>query len=101
MPPFRDDQLFIIAPGSETTLAQLGLPESFTPARYHVRSRMFPAENPGEFEPVKIRRKEKPAVNGAANEEQPKPQEDAENEWEEDHISEEGAIWPIRNGRIV
>ncbi|RMY29776.1 hypothetical protein D0865_15428 [Hortaea werneckii] len=101
MPPFRDDQLFIIAPGSETTLAQLGLPESFTPARYHVRSRMFPAENPGEFEPVKIRRKEKPAVNGAASEEQPKPQEDGETEWEEDHISEHGAIWPIRNGQIV
>ncbi|KAF7191981.1 SWI/SNF and RSC complexes subunit arp9 [Pseudocercospora fuligena] len=96
MPPFRDDQIFIIAPGSQTTLAQLGLPESFTPARYRLRSRMFPGENEGEYEPIKIRRKEKPA-NGATtsgtNGEEP--------EWEEDRISEEGAIWPIQNGTIV
>ena len=57
---------------------------------------MFPGENEGEYEPIKIRRKEKPA-NGATtngtNGEEP--------EWEEDRISEEGAIWPIQNGTIV
>ncbi|KAK4542619.1 hypothetical protein LTR36_006667 [Oleoguttula mirabilis] len=107
MPPFRDDQILIIAPGSETTLAQLGLPESFTPARYRLRSRMFQAEQEGEYEPVKIRRKEKPAsaptapVNGITDGEQPKPETNGEPEWEEDRISEDGAIWPIREGKIV
>ena len=69
---------------------------------------MFPAEQQGEYEPIKIRRKEKPAqqpsapVNGAvSNGEEAKPETDGEPEWEEDHISEEGAIWPIRDGRIV
>ncbi|KAK4619582.1 SWI/SNF and RSC complexes subunit arp9 [Fulvia fulva] len=101
MPPFRDDQILIIAPGSQTTLAQLGLPESFTPARYRLPSRMFPAEEAGHYEPVKVRRKEKPvkstedgaATNGDASHD--------EAEWEEDRVSEEGAIWPIQRGSIV
>ncbi|CAK3920845.1 Actin ARP9 [Lecanosticta acicola] len=100
MPPFRDDQILIIAPGSQTTLAQLGLPESFTPARYRLRSRMFPAQEEGRYEPVKIRRKDKQTtrqqdgavING---------EHSAEEEWEEDRISEEGAIWPIQKGSIV
>ncbi|KAK5118078.1 hypothetical protein LTR62_004124 [Meristemomyces frigidus] len=107
MPPFREDQLFIIAPGSETTLAQLGLPESFAPARHRIRSRMFAAQDEGQYEPIKIRRKEKSAAttastNGhATNAEEVKPDSNGEAEWEEDHASEEGAIWPIRNGRIT
>ncbi|KAK4956490.1 Actin-like protein arp9 [Elasticomyces elasticus] len=108
MPGFRDDQLLIIAPGSETTLAQLGLPESFTPARHRIRSRMFQAEKEGEYEPIKVRRKEKPAaaptapVSGVAtNADDDQPDPDDEAEWEEDRISEEGAIWPIRSGKIV
>lgn len=84
-------------------MAQLGLPESFTPARYHIRSRMFPAEKSGEYEPVKVRRKEKPATSGATSDEQPKGQghDEDEVEWVEDHVSEEGAVWPIRNGQVV
>ncbi|KAK3117095.1 Actin-like protein arp9 (SWI/SNF complex component arp9) [Teratosphaeriaceae sp. CCFEE 6253] len=108
MPPFRDDQLFIIAPGSQTTLAQLGLPESFTPARNRIRSRMFAAEKEGEYEPIKVRRKEKPSkaptapVNGpVTNGEEAKLETGDEPEWEEDRISEEGAIWPMCGGKIV
>ncbi|KXL49599.1 hypothetical protein M433DRAFT_75029 [Acidomyces richmondensis BFW] len=109
MPPFRDEQLFIIAPGSQTTLAQLGLPESFTPARYRLPSRMFPAEKEGEYEPIKIRRKVTSAaapsgtVNGVqkTNGEHANGTTEEPPEWEEDRISEEGAIWPIRNGMIV
>jgi actin-related protein 9 len=94
MPPFKDDQIIVIAPGSETTVAQLGLPESFTPGKLRFRSRMFPAETKGEFEPYKIRRKnEKPAESTGG--------EDEEVMWEEDRISEEGAIWPIQEGKIV
>ncbi|KAL1607194.1 Actin-like protein arp9 [Nothophoma quercina] len=98
----------VIAPGSETTLAQLGLPESFTPARVRIRSRMFPAEKEGEFEPYKIRRKQdkpanKPAKQNGEAQEDPKPAADGEDEiiWEEDRISEEGAIWPIQDGKIT
>ncbi|KAI4644791.1 uncharacterized protein J4E78_009610 [Alternaria triticimaculans] len=107
MPPFKDDQIIIIAPGSETTVAQLGLPESFTPARLRVRSRMFPAEKEGEFEPYKIRRKQDQptATNGDPtdeSQEEKKPSEgDDDVVWEEDRVSEEGAIWPIQQGRIV
>ncbi|RMZ71570.1 chromatin remodeling complex subunit [Pyrenophora seminiperda CCB06] len=107
MPPFKEDQIIIIAPGSETTLAQLGLPESFTPASLRVRSRMFPAEKQGEFEPYKIRRKQdKPAVtNDDAQDESQQENKPAEGDdevvWEEDRVSEEGAIWPIQQGRIV
>jgi actin-related protein 9 len=84
----------IIAPGSETTLAQLGLPESFTPARLRIRSRMFPAEKEGEWEPYKVRRRDEPTETRA---------EGAEEDiiYEEDRVSEEGAVWPIQEGRIV
>ncbi|KAI9374185.1 actin-domain-containing protein [Aspergillus egyptiacus] len=66
MPPFKDEHILIIAPGSQVTLAQLGLPESFTPARYRFPTRMFPAEKKGEYEPYKIReRRQEVKSNGA------------------------------------
>ncbi|KAL2443950.1 hypothetical protein ABEF95_014288 [Exophiala dermatitidis] len=57
MPPFKDEHVLIIAPGSQITAAQLGLPESFTPPRYRFPTRMFPGSKPDEWEPVKIRPK--------------------------------------------
>ncbi|OJD21446.1 hypothetical protein ACJ73_07215 [Blastomyces percursus] len=57
MPAFKDEHILIIAPGSQTTLAQLGLPESFTPAKFRFPTRMFPAKKKGEWEPYKIREK--------------------------------------------
>ncbi|RMZ80849.1 hypothetical protein DV737_g2836, partial [Chaetothyriales sp. CBS 132003] len=61
----------LIAPGSQITAAQLGLPESFTPPRWRFPSRMFPGERQGEWEPVKIqtriRRKEVSKANGDVN----------------------------------
>lgn len=104
--------LQIIAPGSETTVAQLGLPESFTPARLRVRSRMFSAEKDGEWEPYKVRRRQdKPAQpsnglqDGAPEGEDVKKTiadaDDDEIVYEEDRVSEEGAVWPIQEGRIV
>ncbi|KUL84125.1 hypothetical protein ZTR_07190 [Talaromyces verruculosus] len=62
MPQFKDEHVLLIAPGSQTTLAQLGLPESFTPASHRFPTRMFPAEKKGEYEPFKIREKKKPAT---------------------------------------
>lgn len=61
---------------------------------------MFPAEKDGLYEPVKIRRKEKKTAPQQDGQEQPKPEAD-EDEWEEDHVSEEGAVWPMKGGRIV
>ncbi|PGH23021.1 hypothetical protein AJ80_02936 [Polytolypa hystricis UAMH7299] len=160
MPPFKDEHILIIAPGSQTTLAQLGLPESFTPARFRFPTRMFPAEKKGEFEPYKVRAKTilvkrnvKPpttaanttsitttttttittstsdappaaeTTNGADQKEnkdaemkdvadgeetKPKPEdqvpetiEEEQIVYEEDPTSDEGAIYPIRNGAIV
>ncbi|KAF2457838.1 hypothetical protein BDY21DRAFT_342929 [Lineolata rhizophorae] len=104
MPAFKDDQIIIISPGSRTTLAQLGLPESFTPAKLRFKSRMFPAEKDGEWEPFKVRRRGKPAANGDAPPADPQPvAEDGEDgvQYEEDIHSDEGAIWPIEEGRIT
>ncbi|OKL62103.1 hypothetical protein UA08_02142 [Talaromyces atroroseus] len=157
MPQFKDEHVLLIAPGSQTTLAQLGLPESFTPASHRFPTRMFPAEKKGEFEPFKIREKrrevnatttnnntdnnknndnEKPdvdmteapkqeetekkleetsnanngetAANGIGNgtaEQQGQEDQEAEPKeeffLEEDIISDEGAVYPIRNGHIV
>ncbi|KAF2730822.1 hypothetical protein EJ04DRAFT_499833 [Polyplosphaeria fusca] len=109
MPAFKDDQIIVIEPGSETTLAQLGLAESLTPARLRVRSRMFPAEKAGEWEPYKVRRRsdlpEKAAqtesvANGDGEKKTINGDED-EVVYEEDRVSEEGAVWPIQEGRIA
>ncbi|KAK6543394.1 Actin-like protein arp9 (SWI/SNF complex component arp9) [Orbilia ellipsospora] len=54
MPPFRDDHILLIAPGSTWTLAQLGLPESFTPAKVRIPSRMFPGIEEGHYLPNKV-----------------------------------------------
>lgn len=117
------------------TLAQLGLPETFTPARFRFPTRMFPAEKKGEYEPYRVheRRQEVKADNGT---DVPKPdvemkdaeptaadgttvtetpvktdentQDNGESDktieeifYEEDPASDEGAIYPIENGRIV
>jgi actin-related protein 9 len=66
---------------------------------------MFPAEKAGEWEPYKIRRRnDKPEQ--PAGEPQDAAQEGAtgaeeEVVFEEDRVSEEGAVWPIKEGRIV
>ncbi|KFY30083.1 hypothetical protein V494_08277, partial [Pseudogymnoascus sp. VKM F-4513 (FW-928)] len=108
MPPFKDEHILIIAPGSLTTLAQLGLPESFTPASTKVRTRMFPAGE-GKWEPYKINEVKKvtpPAANGAevtmgGTGEEEKKEEENEPEFEEDLESDEGAVYPLTEGRIT
>lgn len=123
MPSFKDDSILvsllhqrrsfnadhrsvqIIAPGSQTTLAQLGLPESFTPARHRFRSRMFPAETSGQWEPHKVRKRRKQngtaPLNGAANGDAGAVPDSEEPIYEEDIHSDEGAVWPIKAGKIT
>ncbi|KAM3084207.1 Actin-like protein arp9 [Clarireedia jacksonii] len=102
MPPFKDEHILIIAPGSQTTLAQLGLPESFTQAQRRFPTRMFPAPDGKTYEPYKIRPRKKDATAkadtemGGVSEEKP----DEEEELEELPEDDEGAIWPLKEGRI-
>ena len=105
----------IIAPGSQTTLAQLGLPESFTPARLRISTRMFPAEKSGEWEPLKVREKKnsKPSqtatsdVNGGQDAQSGNGLQvitndvELETTYEEDPSTDEGAVYPLKGGRVV
>ena len=68
MPPFRDEHVLLIAPGSQSTMAQLGLPESFTPAAHRFPTRMFLAPDEKSYEPYKIRTRTKIITNGADTE---------------------------------
>ena len=83
---------------------------------------MFPAEKKGEWEPLKVReRKVTKTVttngttehadgdismgdaNGANTDPEPKTEQHEEEEtlYEEDPTTEEGAVWPIQDGRVV
>lgn len=106
MPPFRDEHILIIAPGSQTTLAQLGLPESFTPASHRFPTRMFPAPDGKTFEPYKIRSRKKEAVANGADVEmggtaEAKQEDDEDEELIELPEDDEGAIYPLRGRRLL
>lgn len=61
------------------TLAQLGLPESFSPARLRFPTRMFPAEKKGEYEPYRIsERRQKVNVSNGTDAHKQAPKEDVE-----------------------
>ena len=101
MPPFKDEHILIIAPGSQTTLAQLGLPESFSPAQHRFPTRMFPAPDGKTFEPYKIRSRKKEAVaNGVdiemADATDPNLEGNNGEELVEDPDDDEGAIYPLK-----
>lgn len=97
--------------GSTTTLAQLGIPDPLTPAKLRVKSRMFLAEKEGEWEPYKVKPKNKQLALTNGTENKPEDQMmggtddkdklEAETEYEEDRITDEGAVWPIVGGKIV
>ncbi|KAL8949586.1 MAG: hypothetical protein Q9222_004322 [Ikaeria aurantiellina] len=112
MPAFKDEHIL-------TTLAQLGLPESFTPAQLRVSTRMFPAEKKGEWEPLRVRERK---VVRRRTDAAPEPQsgdtvmagteepasdipngieEEEDTYFEEDPTTEEGAVYPIQQGRVA
>lgn len=66
---------------------------------------MFPAEKAGEWEPYKIRRRtdkpEQPAADPQDAAQEGAAGAEDEVVFEEDRVSEEGAVWPIREGKIV
>lgn len=68
---------------------------------------MFPAEKDGEWEPYKVRRKDggKPVSQEEQDEVKDMQKTLGETDddviYEEDHVSDEGAVWPMDEGRIV
>lgn len=67
---------------------------------------MFPAENKGEWEPYKVRRKGRQPLSqdeiDETNEVEKSLGESEEDvTYEEDSLSEEGAVWPMPEGRVT
>lgn len=83
---WREEQVLIICPGSQTTLAQVGCNE-LTPPAYRFPTRMFKDQESDDWRPHHTfkRKKETPGAGG-------------EDEWEyvEDIDSTEGAVYPIQ-----
>lgn len=96
MPPFKDENILIIAPGSQTTLAQLGLPESFTPASHRFATRMFAAPDGKSFEPYKIRSRKKIAANNGGDTDMAGTEQEEEEELVEVPEDDEDAIYPLK-----
>ncbi|KAI8965912.1 hypothetical protein F5Y11DRAFT_310770 [Daldinia sp. FL1419] len=93
---WREDQILVICPGSQTTLAQLGVSELTLPA-HRIPTRMFKDPDSNEYTPYRIYKRKKAGASGSADGSK------AEDQWEyvEDRDSIEGAIYPIQGGRIV
>ncbi|OAA61440.1 Actin-like protein [Cordyceps fumosorosea ARSEF 2679] len=83
---WREEQILIICPGSQTTLAQLGCSELTLPT-HRIPTRMF--KDGDEWRPYHTHSRKK-IVDGVEEE-----------EWVEDVDSDEGAVYPIRAGHIV
>ncbi|KAI4603181.1 Actin-like protein arp9 (SWI/SNF complex component arp9) [Pestalotiopsis sp. 9143b] len=95
---WREEQVLIICPGSQTTMAQLGCAE-LTPPASRIPTRMFKDPETGEYLPHHtFKRKKATATNGA---EDVKSSDEDDYEYVEDRDSVEGAVYPIVGGRIV
>ncbi|KAI8953855.1 actin-like ATPase domain-containing protein [Xylaria longipes] len=93
---WREDQVLVICPGSQTTMAQLGCSE-LTPPAHRIPTRMFKDEDSDGYLPYYTFKRKKAEtvvpVDGA--------KDDDEWEYVEDRDSIEGATYPIQGGRIV
>ncbi|KAI0196881.1 actin-like ATPase domain-containing protein [Astrocystis sublimbata] len=94
---WREDQILVICPGSQTTLAQLGCSE-LTPPAHRIPTRMFKDEDGEGYMPYHTYKRKKadtaaPPAHGA--------KDDDKWEYVEDRDSVEGAIYPMQGGRIV
>ncbi|KAG8167972.1 hypothetical protein KVR01_003661 [Diaporthe batatas] len=101
---WKEEQVLVICPGSSTTMAQLGCSE-LTPPSQRFPTRMFKDEQTGAWRPyhtVKRKKENLLNTNGGAQA-GPVDGAKAEEEYEfvEDPDSSEGAVYPIRGGRIV
>ena len=92
---WREEQILILCPGSQTTMAQLGCNE-LTPPAYRIPTRMFKDEDEeDQWRPYATVKRKKAHPTGEA----PKSDDD---EWEyvEDPDSGEGAVFPIQGASM-
>jgi actin-related protein 9 len=89
---WKEEQILIVCPGSQTTMAQLGCGE-LTPPALRIPTRMFQDEDTGEWRAnhVEKRRRASVKANGDAG-----PSYDDQWEYIEDPDSTDGAIYPIQ-----
>jgi actin-related protein 9 len=92
---WREEQVLVICPGSQTTMAQLGCSE-LTPPANRIPTRMFKDADSGEYLPFHTFKRKK-GGDGSAS----KADDEDEYEYVEDRDSVEGAVYPIVGGRIV
>ncbi len=95
---WREEQVLIICPGSQTTLAQLGCNE-LTPPAHRFATRMFRDEDSDDWRPHRTVKRRKEKEEGVVEEgKKGKGGKGAEDEWEwvEDTDSVEGAVYPIQ-----
>ncbi|KAK3324715.1 hypothetical protein B0T19DRAFT_237099 [Cercophora scortea] len=97
---WREEQILVICPGSQTTMAQLGCGE-LTPPAHRFPTRMFKDEDSDDWRPSHTYKRKKTTASAAAG--APAPPKDDDDEWEyvEDLDSTEGAVYPLQAGRIV
>ncbi|EAQ87218.1 hypothetical protein CHGG_03837 [Chaetomium globosum CBS 148.51] len=104
---WREEQVLVVCPGSQTTLAQLGCNE-LTPPVHRFPTRMFRDEESGDWRAHHTFKRKK--AGGAAGAGAAGAGADVgagagagEEEWEyvEDMDSAEGAVYPIQAGRIA
>ncbi|KAK4134716.1 hypothetical protein BT67DRAFT_302857 [Trichocladium antarcticum] len=88
---WREEQVLIICPGSQTTLAQVGC-NDLTPPAYRFPTRMFKDQDSDDWRPHHTFKRKK-EIAGASG----------EDEWEfvEDMDSDAGAVYPLQGGRIA
>lgn len=93
---WREDQVLIVCPGSQTTLAQLGCSE-LTPPAHRFPTRMFKDEEDGSWRPYHTFKRKKATQNAPLAVEGPMTtDEDDDSEWVEDTDSDEGAVYPMQ-----
>ncbi len=97
---WREDQVLVVCPGSQTTMAQLGCSE-LTPPAHRIPTRMFKDEDSDEYRPFYTYKRKKTAKTEKSEKaETTAPADGAndEDEWEyiEDRDSVEDAIYPMQ-----
>ncbi|KAK4189269.1 hypothetical protein QBC35DRAFT_462136 [Podospora australis] len=95
---FREEQVLIICPGSQTTLAQMGCNE-LTPPQHRFPTRMFPSGE-SSSEEQNQQSQQQTSWRPFHTFSRINPKTGAE-EWVEDVDSLEGAVYPIQGGHIT
>lgn len=91
---WKEEQILVICPGSQTTMAQLGCGE-LTPPALRIPTRMFQDEETGEWRANHVEKRRRVTANGTNGN---GSNGAAGDEWEyiEDPDSTEGATYPIQ-----